>query len=244
MDSLNTGHLRTACSTCTLNELCWQHGLSPIDLEQLHSIVRHADGLPVGSHLFQVGDKFTAVYAVRSGCVKSYTTDASGEEQVHGFHLAGDLLGFDAIYPEQHRCNAAIVQTCSVCVLPYQELMNLATRLPSLNTALMHLMSREFSKNLLFPDGAPAEQRMAAFLLDLSRRQEAQERAPYELDLAMSRQEIASYLGFTVETASRLLTKMQKDKLVKVKRKLIYLMDIDALSKIARHATNAPIVKH
>ncbi len=244
MDSLTSGQLRTACSTCTLNELCWQHGLTPIDLEQLHGLVRHAENLPIGSHLFQVGDKFTAVYAVRTGCVKSYTTDASGEEQVHGFHMTGDLLGFDAIYPEQHRCNAAIVQTCSVCVLPYQELMNLAVRLPSLQTSLMHLMSREFSINLLFPDGAPAEQRMSAFLLDLSRRQERQGRPPYELDLAMSRQEIASYLGFTVETASRLLTKMQKEGLIKVKRRLIYLMDMEALTQIARHASSNGPTKH
>lgn len=232
---VNVRTLKRACSTCSLNELCWHPSLSTLDLDRIKNIVRRADDLPAGGHLFQVGDQFTAIYAVRTGCIKSYTTDADGHEHVHGFHIKGDLLGFDAVYPERHRCSAAIIQDCSVCVMPFDELEEFAARLPSLQATIMQLISRTYSDFLLFPTTAPAEQRLCAFLLDLSKRQEKQGMNPYELDLPMSRVEIASFLGFTVETGSRLLSKMQKQGLIKVKRRHIYLIDMDLLGHIAVH---------
>lgn len=239
--TLNVRTLKRACSTCSLNELCWHPSLSSLDLDRLKNIVRRADNLPAGGHLFQVGDQFTAIYAVRNGCVKSYTVDANGDEHVHGFHIKGDLLGFDAVYPERHRCSASIIQNCSVCVMPFDELEEFAAKLPSLQASIMQLISRTYSDHLLFPTTAQAEQRLCAFLLDLSKRQEKQGLSPYELDLPMSRVEIASFLGFTVETGSRMLSKMQKEGLIKVKRRHIYLIDIDRLNHIATHGL---ITKH
>lgn len=233
--ALNPSTLKRACSTCSLNELCWHPSLSSLDLDRLNNIVRVADNLPVGSHLFQVGDQFTAIYAVRSGCAKSYSVDANGVEHVHGFHVKGDLLGFDAVFPERHRCSAAIIQNCSVCVLPYEEFEEFAEKLPSLQATVMQLISRAFSDHLSLPATAQAEQRLCAFLLEMARRQEKQGLNPYELDLPMSRVEIASFLGFTVETGSRLLSKMQKEGLIKVKRRHIYLIDTDRLAHIATH---------
>jgi CRP/FNR family transcriptional regulator len=233
--AINPASLKRACSTCSLNELCWHPSLSSLDLERLNDIVRVADNLPAGGHLFQVGDKFTAIYAVRSGCVKTYSVDANGVEHVHGFHAKGDLLGFDAVFPERHRCSAAIIQNCSVCVLPYEDFQEFAAMLPSLQATVMQLISRAFSDHLSIPATAQAEQRLCAFLLEMGRRQDKQGMNPYELDLPMSRVEIASFLGFTVETGSRLLSRMQKEGLIKVRRRHIYLIDIDGLTQISTH---------
>ena len=125
--------------------------------------------------------------------------------------------------------------------MPFDELEEFAAKLPSLQASIMQLISRTYSDHLLFPATAQAEQRLCAFLLDLSKRQEKQGLSPYELDLPMSRVEIASFLGFTVETGSRMLSKMQKEGLIKVKRRHIYLIDIDRLNHIATHGL---ITKH
>jgi len=101
---------RHACGLCSLRDWCWPPGAEAGDLDRLHSIVQQTGPLPTGSHLFRSDDPFTAIYAVRSGCIKTYATDLSGHEHVHDFHLPGELLGFDAVYPKRHLFNALILK--------------------------------------------------------------------------------------------------------------------------------------
>ena len=174
MNTRKPGLIRQGCGFCSLYELCWPTGLGPSDLDRLQAIVRPAGPLAAGSILFRAGDPFTAIYAVRSGCIKSYSIDAGGHELVHGFHLRGEILGFDAVYPDRHRCNALLLESSSFCVIPYQDIARLSREFPGLHDQVLRLMGREFSRQLMFAEGTSATQRIAKLerngLIDADRR--------------------------------------------------------------------------
>lgn len=206
------------------------------DLKRLHAIVRHSGSLPEGHHIFRTDELFTAVYAVNRGCIKSYTTDLQGREHVHDFHLPGEVLGFDAAYPERHNFNALVIQAASVCIIPYRDIAVLSRQIPGLQTPILALMSRNFSRQQLCVEGADATQQTAIFLFDLESRLRRGYGADDEFDLPMSHESIANYLRFTPETMSRALSKLQKAGAIRVNRSHIRVLDITRLSQIAKGA--------
>jgi CRP/FNR family transcriptional regulator len=214
-------------------------GLAPSDLDHLQSMVKHSGPLVAGDCLFRVGDPFTAIYAVRTGCIKSYTIGAGGHELVRGFHVRGELLGFDAVYPDRHRCNALILEDSSVCVIPYRDIARLSEKLHSLHGQVLRLMSREFSRQLMFAEGSRATQRVAMFLLDMYSRLHEADTPEYEFRLPMSREDISNYLGITAETLSRLFAKLQRKGLIHVDRRHIRLADPVRLDLIAQGYSKA-----
>ncbi len=228
------GDTRHACRFCSLQEFCWPLGLDFEDLRRLRAIVRRIEALPVGSVVFRVGDQFTAIYAVRTGCIKSCGVDAGGHELVHGFHLRGELFGFDAVYPDQHRCNAQVLEATSLCVLPYSEIDRLSPELQSLQARIRRLMSREFSRQRMCAAGFGSKQRVAAFLINIYTRLRPPNSAEYQFRLPMSREDIASYLGISAETLSRQLANLQRMKLISVDRRDIRLIDPTALGVVAQ----------
>lgn len=139
--------LRHNCGFCSLREFCWPMDLETSDRARLQSMIRRVGSLLAGKYLFGLGDRFTAIYAVRSGCIKRYSIDAGGHELVYGFHLCGELLGFDAVYPDRHRYNALLLESSSVCVMPYRDIARLSVEFHSLHTQVMRLMSRSFPGN-------------------------------------------------------------------------------------------------
>jgi len=234
MGTLELGAVRRACGFCSLNELCWPMELEPPDLERLQTMVKHAGPLAPGSYLFRTGDPFTALYAVGSGCIKSYSIDAGGHELVHGFHLRGEVLGFDAVYPDRHRCNALILEPCSLCVIPYQDIARLSVEFQSLHDQVLRLISREFSRQLTIAEGVSATQRIAGFLLDMHARLSRAGAVQYEFRLPMSQEDISNYLGIRPETLSRLFTKFQKRGLIDIDRRQVFLADPNRLDLIAQ----------
>lgn len=227
---------RRACEVCSLREWCWLPGLEESDLKRLHAIVRHSRPLPKGHHLFRVGDPFTAIYAVNSGCIKSYTTDLQGHEHVRDFHLPGEPLGFDAAYPERHRFNALIIKPASVCTIPYRDIAVLSRQIPGLQTPILALMSRIFSRQQLCVEGSDATQQVAIFLFDLEARLRRGYGADYEFDLPMSHESIANYLRISPETLSRVISKLQDAGAISVNRRHVRLLDVDCLNRIAQGA--------
>lgn len=207
--------------------------LGSCDLDQLQSAVRRSDPLPAGRFLFRAGDRFTAIYALRSGCIKSFNLDAGGHEAVHSFHFRGELLGFDAVYPDTHRCNALILETSSVCVISYRDILSLSADFPSLHGQILRLMSREFSKQLVYGEGSSAIQRIAAFLLNVHSRLYRPGAIKFDFRLPMSREDISNYLGISSETLSRLLARLQRERLIDVDRRDIRLLDTARLGLIA-----------
>lgn len=231
--------LKTACQTCTINRICLPCGLDEADIRKLDRLVKQRRPISAGSLVFNHGDAFRTLYIVRAGAVKTYTKNYAssdeGQEQIMGFHLPGEILGFDAISGSVHPCSAKALQTTSICELSFERLEEQLIELPSLHQHLMRIMSSELYRDeqLLLLGKKSAEERLATFLLSLSRRYAERGFSPYEFNLPMSRGDIANYLGLAVETVSRLLSKLQSSKIIRVQRKLVTISDKETLERIA-----------
>ena len=223
-----------ACSSCSLARICLPMGLEQRDLERMDGVVTRSAPMHEGDHLFRVGDAFKAVYAVRAGSYKSYTVDSEGREHVLGFHLPGELLGLEAIYPERHVSNAVALDTASVCVLPYGQLAELAGELDGLRGQLFRLMSKDIADAAALAGDFTAEERIAAFLIGLSRRFQQRGFSCKEFNLTMSRRDIANYLRLAPETVSRVFARFEKDRLVTVERRSVQLLNLPKLHELAR----------
>lgn len=227
---------RVACKDCGLFQLCLPVGISGADLELLDSIIKRRRPIKRGEHLFQVGDPFQAIYAVRSGSIKTYVPTEDGYEQVTGFHLPGELVGLDAIHADIHPCAAKALETTSLCEIPFERLEELSERIPTLRHQLLKIMSREIlhEQSLLMLLGKKnAEERLASLLLSLSGRYQQRGFSATEFNLSMSRNDIGNYLGLVVETVSRLFTRFQDEGLLTVQRKHIRILDLNRLYAIA-----------
>ena len=229
-----SARLQTACSDCSLSHLCLPTGLCQAELTLMDGLVTRPTPAHEGEHLFRVGDPFKAIYAVRAGCYKTYTVDSEGREHVLGFHLPGELLGLDAIYAGHHVCNAVALDTATICVLPYEELSQLAGQIGPLRTQLFRLMSKELAGATTLAGDFTAEERIAAFLLDLSRRHRQRGFSSREFNLTMSRRDIANYLRLAAETVSRVFARFEKDGLITVDRRAVRLLDADRLGALSR----------
>ena len=158
------------------------------------------------------------------------------ERKITGFHLAGDLLGFDAIAKSIHPSFAQALETSMVCEIPYHNLDQLSDIMPKLKKQVLRLMSNEIRTDqamLTLLNRKNAEQRVATFLVSLSERYRSRGLSSSEFRLTMTRSEIGNYIGLTVETISRLLNRFHKNDIIKVDNKLINILDIDELSDIA-----------
>lgn len=236
MDNMGPAQLRNACSHCSLAQLCLPMGLNENQTRQLDKLVEPGAPLHAEEHLFRIGAPFTTLYAVRSGCFKSYVVDNDGREQVLGFHLPGELIGLDAIYPRRHRCNAVALDTGTVCELPFAELARLAGEIPELQQQIMRLMSKDISTLEDLVADHTADERLAAFLLGLSSRYRHRGYSATRFRLAMPRRDIANYLRLAPETVSRILARFQEDGLVAVERRDLELLDPERLGVVAGEA--------
>ncbi len=238
-DVVTTQGFRVACKDCNLFQLCLPVGIDTADLDRLDRIIRRRRPLKRGEQLFGVGDGFSAIYAVRSGSIKTFIPAEDGQEQVTGFHLPGELLGLDAIHNQQHPCAARALETTSLCEIPFDLLGDLSQQIPSLQAQLLKIMSKEIFDDqslLLLLGKKSAEERLAALLLSLSGRYCRRGFSAYEFNLSMSRNDIGNYLGLAVETVSRLFTKFQERSIINAQRKHVQILDAPALTRIATGA--------
>jgi CRP/FNR family transcriptional regulator len=225
----------TACSSCNLRELCLPGGLCIDELERAQSIVYARRKVRRGESIFSAGDEFKSIYAVRSGFFKTSVVDGEGREQVTGFFMGGELLGLDGIGTGSHNGTATALEDSDVCVMPYGLIEELARELPSLQRHLHAVLSREIVRDhgvMMLLGSMRAEERLAAFLTNLSKRFLKRGFSPSEFHLRMTREEIGSYLGLKLETVSRLFSHFQKDGLIEVEQKHVRIRDAAGLAQI------------
>lgn len=231
--------LKVACSSCNLRELCLPLGLSQPDLERLDTLVDARRNVPRGAALFRTGDAFHSLYAVRTGFFKTCVSAEDGRDQVTGFQMAGELLGLDGISTDRHNCDAVALEDSQVCVIPFSELENLSREFTDLQRQFHKIMSREIVRDhgvMLLLGSMRAEERLAAFLLNLTQRLQSRGFSASALVLRMTREEIGSYLGLKLETVSRTLSKFVEDGIVAVQQRHVRIVDADKL----RRLVNAP----
>lgn len=224
------------CQNCSISELCLPFSLNDQELDTLDNIIDRKKPIHKGEHIFQDGDQMHALYAIRSGTFKTFTVNEQGEEQITGFHLAGDLLGFDAIASAEHPSFAKALETSMVCEIPYDTLDTLSNSMPKLKKQILRMMSTEIRSDqemLMLLNRKNAEQRLATFISTLSVRFQARGLSSSEFRLTMTRSDIGNYIGLTVETISRLLNRFQKNGLIDVEGKLIIIKSLDKLNETA-----------
>ena len=227
------------CSTCAFGSVCLPAGVDKTALRELHMLVEHIGPYHAGDHIFSVGERFAAIYAVRAGMVKTRQIDDEGREQVLGFHLPGEMVGLNAIHPEKYPCDAVAVDTAYVCRFSFPALATLAAKIPGIQQQLFRLLSADIGKAAQLAGDYSADERLAAFLLDIAARYAARGFAPAEYRLAMPRGDIANYLRLAAETVSRVLRRFQDHGLIRVDGRDVALNDPAALRQLARNIPHA-----
>ena len=226
------------CSTCAFSQACLDQGMDKRALMDLHVLVEHIGPFHAGDHLFREGDPVGAIAAVRAGTVKTYVVDRDGHEHVLGFHLPGEVIGLNAIDGDTYPCNAVALDTVMLCRFSFPKIAVLATRLPGLQRQLFRLLSRDIGRAALLAGDWSADQRMAAFLVGLSRRLAARGFSATRFQLTMARTDIANYLRLAPETVSRVLRRFQEEGRLVVDRRELEFLDAPALEALA-----APVLR-
>ncbi|HXF65138.1 MAG TPA: fumarate/nitrate reduction transcriptional regulator Fnr [Burkholderiales bacterium] len=227
-----------ACSSCCLKDVCLPCELGGSELQRFDEVAAARRRVARGAPLYHGGDRFESLYAVRSGSFKTVCVSRQGEEKVTGFYLPGELLGLDAISNGHHGASAIALEDSEVCVLPFAAVEKMARTVPALQHQLLRLVSGDISRDqglMLLAGSMSAEQRLAAFLLSLSRRHGRLGFSPNRFVLRMTREEIGNYLGITLETVSRLLSRFQREGWIAVRQREIELRDAAALREMVGH---------
>ncbi|MGH8737324.1 MAG: fumarate/nitrate reduction transcriptional regulator Fnr [Burkholderiales bacterium] len=225
----------TTCSNCNLRELCLPQGLSEEDLQRVEQIVYARRRLKRGERLFNAGDGFSAIYAVRSGFFKTSVIDNEGREQVTGFSMGGELLGMDGIGAGRYNGTTSALEDSEVCVMPFSLIEELSWEVRALQRHLHAVLSREIVRDhgvMMLLGSMRAEERLAAFLLNLSKRFIKRGYSRTDFHLRMTREEIGSFLGLKLETVSRLFSKFQEDGLIEVRQKHVRILDAEGLAQL------------
>jgi CRP/FNR family transcriptional regulator len=224
-----------SCASCALRHVCLPCELPSGDVTRFGEIARAKRRVTRGAPLFHAGDRFEFLHAVRSGAFKTVGVSRNGEEKVTGFHLSGELLGLEAISAGRHSYTAVALEDSEVCAIPFAALEQMSLTVPALQHRLFQVISGDISRDqglMLLLGSMSAEQRLAAFLLSLSRRYERLGYAASRYTLRMTRDEIGNYLGLTLETVSRLFSRFQRDGLIGVHQREIEIRDAARLREI------------
>lgn len=227
--------LKVACSNCNLRELCMPTGFTREEMQKVDEVVEKRRRVKQGEALFSSGETFNSLYAIRTGFFKTCVISEDGREQVTGFQMAGEIIGMDGIVSDHHNCSAVALEDAEVCVMPFSDIEDLSRVLPGLQRHVHKIMSREIVREngvMMLLGNMRAEERLAAFLLNLVQRLHARGLSQSELVLRMTREEIGSYLGLKLETVSRAFSKFSEDGIIEVKQRYVKIVAPDALKKI------------
>ena len=235
---INSQAIKVACSNCNLRELCMPMGLKSDELDKIDDLVATRRKVKRGTRLYSNGEKFSSLYAIRTGFFKTCITTEDGRNQVTGFQMAGEIMGLDGIVKDHHACDAIALEDAEVCVMPFDRIEELSREVTALQHHVHKIMSREIVREhgvMLLLGSMRAEERLAAFLLNLVQRLHARGFSQSELVLRMTREEIGSYLGLKLETVSRTFSKFVEDGIVEVKQRHVRILETDALKRIVNN---------
>lgn len=231
---INIKTIKLACSNCNLRELCMPIGLNNHEMQRLDEVVAKRRRVKQGEHLFSSGDHFTSLYAIRTGFFKTCLIAENGLEQVTGFQMAGEIVGLDGIVSDVHSCSAVALEDADVCVMPFDTVEAMSREFPVLQRHVHKIMSKEIVREnavMMLLGNMRAEERIAAFLINLVQRLHARGFSEKELLLRMTREEIGNYLGMKLETVSRTFSKFSDEGIIDVNMRHIKILDSAALKK-------------
>ena len=214
---------------------CLSAGLDSDAMECIAPFLTRRIRFAKGDQIYQVGEVFNALYVIDVGSCKTILLARDGHDQIAGYFMAGDIIGMDGISGGLHECGAIAVEAMEVYLLPFTQIETLARRSRAFQHNLHKLLSEEGVRAqalMLLLGTMHADQRLAMFLLDLSRRYQSLGYSSCEFVLRMTRLEIGSHLGIKLETVSRLFSRFQRDGLVQVQGRTVKLLDSVSLNRL------------
>lgn len=209
--------------------------LSQEELDRIDRIIGARRKVKRGETLYHNGERFSNLYAIRTGFFKTCITSEDGRDQVTGFQMAGEVIGLDGIVHDHHTCDAIALEDAEICAMPFAQIEDLSREVNALQHHVHKIMSREIVREhgvMLLLGSMRAEERLAAFLLNLAQRLHARGFSKSELVLRMTREEIGSFLGLKLETISRTFSKFVDDGIVDVKQRHVHILNTHALQEI------------
>ncbi len=244
---LNNSKSKVTCTNCALYESCIPKYISRPKLETFENIIKRSSILHKGDYLHHQGDPVKSIYIIRSGAIKGYMNNNNGDEQICGFYLPGELIGLDSLHQSNYKCAAVSLETTTYCALPLNKLDHLCTQIVELQQTMMKIMSKVISfeeKMLLAACNKKANERVATFLLSLSKRYKHIGYSSNHLYLPMSRREIGIYLGLSSETISRVFMQFQNQKIIDVEPKMITIRNMSLLKDLNHGCSKHKIIEH
>jgi CRP/FNR family transcriptional regulator, anaerobic regulatory protein len=197
-------------------------------------LIIHRRPIKEGAYLYSAGAPLESLHVIHSGFLKTTVGNETGLEQVTAFLMPGDPAGMDGIASGKHQSNTVAIEDSSACGISYVQLEKLCRELPILERHFEGLLSNEINLDyaLMMSLGVMhAEERFASFLLSLSARFAARGDSAIQFRLPMKHHEIGSYLGLSLETISRLITKFSKEELIALNHKYIQIKTIEGLNQ-------------
>lgn len=207
--------------------------LAGIDIDELKTYVQVTQRkLTAGQYLYRAGQPFNALFLVNAGFIKNCLTSDDGREQVTGFRMRGDLMGAESIGMTTHTCDAMALDSSCVWELPYPAVLTACARMPELQAQITKALAAEIRSDrswMLALGTLTAEQRVAAFLLDVAARHERLGFSARHFVLRMTRADIGSFLALKHETVTRALTRLAGQGAIAVQWREIRILDAEAL---------------
>lgn len=220
------------CADCRLAGICLPISLEIEDINKLDDIIQRGRPVQKNDHIYYAGDTFKSVYALRSGAVKTIKNTEDGQEQITGFYLPGEIIGMDGLAGSVHLNTAVTLETSAICEIPFSRLEELSTKLPSLQRRFFQLMSKEIIQDqqlITLLSKNSADERISSLLLSISGRNHNRGLSSKDFYLPMSRSDIGNYLGLTIETVSRVFSRLHKKGVINLDKKHVIINDIDSL---------------
>ena len=226
--SLRSKSYSVPCELCSAGSLCIPMLLN----NTLHTVLDRKKSYIKDEILIHENTSFTKLFIIHSGALKTYVTTSNVNEQINGFYLPGDIVGLDSISTKVYNYSIKALNNVSICELRYDELMDLVDTNKTTRDMIFKLLSNDiynFQKLVLCYSQKKADERLAYFIYSLYKRYEKRGHTSLNIKLSMSRTDIANYLGLTIETVSRILTKFQELDILSVKGKYIFIKNLNAL---------------
>lgn len=223
------------CGDCRLAPICLPISLQLEDIDRLDDIIQRGRPIHKTDYLYRAGEEFKSVYAIRSGAVKTIKVTEDGEEQVTGFYLPGEIIGMDGLATNNHSNSAIALETSAICEIPFTRLEELSAKVPTLQRRFFQLMSKEITNDqqlITLLSKNSAEERIGSLLMSISTRNHNRGLSPTDFFLPMSRSDIGNYLGLTIETVSRVFSRLNKVGVITLDKKHIVINDLDELKSL------------
>ncbi len=225
----------THCSTCMMGSVCLPVGMPASEVAKLDELFKERLRIAKGQPLFLHGTSLDALFSLRTGSIKSQIVEASGHHQITGFYLPGEIVGLDGMFDGMHSSTSIAMEDSEVCVVKLDDIDEVSRYVPTLQHQVRRLMSKEIARShqvLLALGSMRSEQRLAAFLINLSQRLAALGYSSTDFIMRMGREEIGNYLGLTLETVSRLFSRFARDGVIRVNQREIKILDMAALNEL------------